>query len=179
MEMQCRKCGADAIAGASFCDNCGEPLETAKAGAGDYASWLRKRPSYAIAVAILAIAAVVAVAIGLVPLLSGHGRDVGEGYEITYKGISSDQSELTAYLDGTAKNTTGGFADMDLLYYFHDADGEVIGIGIVRLEDVAPGESRGFSAPILPIDDRLSYSDPDGTKAKCKTWELIPPVVSN
>ena len=123
--------------------------------------------------------AVVAVAIGLVPLLSGHGRDVGEGYEITYKGISSDPSELTAYLDGTAKNTTGGFADMDLLYYFHDADGEVIGIGIVRLEDVAPGESRGFSAPILPIDDRLSYSDPDGAKAKCKTWELIPPVVSN
>lgn len=104
---------------------------------------------------------------------------LGEGYEITYKGISSDPSELTAYLDGTAKNTTGGFADMDLLCNFHDADGEVIGIGVVRLEDVAPGESRGFSVLILPIDNRLSYGDLDGTKAKCKTWELIPPVIPN
>ncbi len=177
--MRCRKCGADVIAGASFCDNCGEPLETVKADAGGHASGFRKRSAYAIAAAILAIAAVIAVATGLMPLLSGHGRDVGEGYEITYKGISSDSSGLTAYLDGAAKNTTGGFADMDLLYNFHDADGEVIGIGVEKLEDVAPGESREFSVAIIPIDNRLSFDDPDGTKAKCKTWELIPPVISN
>lgn len=54
-----------------------------------------------------------------------------------------------------------------------------LGEGSGRIVIVGKVESRGFSVPILPIDDRLSYGDPDGTKAKCKTWELIPPVVSN
>lgn len=54
-----------------------------------------------------------------------------------------------------------------------------LGEGSGRIVIVGKVESREFSVPILPIDDRLSYGDPDGTKAKCKTWELIPPVVSN
>ena len=119
------------------------------ASATPHAPVAKKSGKVKIAVGVGVIALVViAIAVGMF-FINQPKKEVGDGYEIVYEGITESE-QLGSCLSGTVKNTSGEDSEtISMSWEVYDKNGAIIGMAIAMVDDVPSGAEKHFEAAFL------------------------------